>query len=341
MMVQGAPPGKLELTRVSRGRASTAAAAVALLLIAGAPAMAQSYPERAVRLVVSSAAGGQPDVLARMIAEGMNKKYGKPFVVDNRPGASGILGTEIVKNAKPDGYTLAVPDNAVTAINKSVFTTLPYDIERDFDPVTELVRQPFLFYAHVDLGVNSIKDFVSMLKAKPGQLNFGSVGIGSLHHLCTEMFLYKLGVKATHIPYKGGGDIARALIGGEIQFACSGLSGIQMVDAGKAKVLFVTTAEPTPLVPNSPTLKQEMGIDGFELVARMGVLAPKGTPRAIIEQLSNDIREIYKDQRLRELLAKQFCEVTTEGPEAYAAIIRRETETFKGIVQASGMRKLN
>jgi tripartite-type tricarboxylate transporter receptor subunit TctC len=300
-------------------------------------AAAQPYPNQAVRIVVSAGAGSQPDILGRMAAEGLSNKYGKPVVVETKPGANGIIAAESVKNAKPDGYTLLIADNAVTAINKSIYAKLPYDPQKDFAPVTELVVQPFLVFAHVGLGANSIKDLIALLKAKPGQLNYGSAGLGSLHHLCSELLLQIVGAKAQHIQYKTGGEISRALIGDDLQFACSGLSGIQMVNAGKAKVLLVSTKEPTPLVPNVPTLKQETGLDGFEVVARIGILAPTGTPRGVVEKLSDDVREVYRDTKLRATLASQNCEVVTAGPDAYASVIRREIDDYAKIVKVAGI----
>jgi tripartite-type tricarboxylate transporter receptor subunit TctC len=313
------------------------AALLLVMTMTAQPALAQSYPTQTVRVVTIAGPGSQPDILSRQLADGLSAKYGKPFVVDNKPGATGIIGAEIVKNAKPDGHTLLVADNAVTAINKHFHAKLSYDPERDFAPVTELVWQPFLVYASTKLGVKTMSEFVALLKSKPGQLNFGSAGLGSLHHLCTERLLQMVGGKATHIQYKTGGEISSAMAGGEIDFACSGTSGIQMAESGKANVLIVTSLEPTSLVPSVPTLKQATGLEGFELVARMGVLAPAGTPRNIVEQLSNDIRELYKDSRIRQALKTQYSEPVTEGPTAYAAVIHRELEDFAKVVKAAGI----
>jgi tripartite-type tricarboxylate transporter receptor subunit TctC len=301
------------------------------------PASAQSYPTQTVRITVSAGAGSLPDLLGRMIADGLSAKYGKAFIVENKPGATGIIAAEAVKNAKPDGHTLLLADNAVTAINKSMHAKLPYDPEKDFTPITELARQPFLVFAQVGLGVKSIKELVTLLKAKPGELNYGSAGLGSLQHLCAERLLQAVGANATHIPYKTGNDLSRGVIANEVQFGCSGTSAFQMVETGKANLLIVTSAERTPLSPNAPTLKQETGLEGFEMVARIGILAPVGTPRNIVEQLSIDMREVFKEQRLRDLLARQNAEVAVDGPDAYAAVIRREIADFANVVKAAGL----
>ena len=320
----------------ARPHISTTLLIAAAIGLAAHPASAQSYPTQTVRITVSTGAGSLPIDRPHdrrrpvgQIRQGFHcREQARRHWHDRRRRN---------RERKPDGYSLLLADNALTAINKSMHAKLSYDPEKDFAPITELARQPFLVYSHVGLGAKSFKEFVALLKAKPGELNYGSAGVGSLQHLCAERLLQAVGAKALHVPYKSGNELSRGIIGNEVQFACSGTSGFQLVEAGKVNLLIVTSAEPTPLLPSAPTLKQETGIDGFEMVARIGLLAPAGTPRSIIEQLSNDVRDVMKEQRLKDILARQSTEVATEGPDAYAAVIRREIADFSKVVKEAGL----
>jgi tripartite-type tricarboxylate transporter receptor subunit TctC len=258
--------------------------------------------------------------------------------VENKPGAAGAVGAEFVKNANPDGHTLLIADNAVTAINKYLRADLPYDPVKDFVPVTEITSNPFFLYAGNRLGVNSAGELIALLKSKPGQLNYGSAGDGSLHHLCTALFLELTGTNATHVQYRTSGDMTKAMVAEEVEIACGAkASGRQMINSGKAKPIAVALERPNPLDTAVPTLKQQTGTDGFEIVAHVGLMAPAGTPRAIVDQLARDVAEVFRtDQKAKELVAAQDAQTVLEGPEAYAAVIRYELDKFARIVKAAG-----
>jgi tripartite-type tricarboxylate transporter receptor subunit TctC len=306
------------------------------------PAQAQSYPSQNIRIIVPFGPGGSPDVLGRIIANELTKKYGKSAVVENKPGANGLIGAELAKNAKPDGHTLFVGNTGILGINKSLFARLPYDPVKDFTPITQMISLPFFLYAHTQLGVTNVKDLVALMKAKPGVLNYGSSGNGSVHHMCSALFLNLTGTDVVHVPYKMSFDIAKGIMGDQVQMACSGkLAAQQMVDAGKAVPIVVALAQRTNLEPKVPTLKEETGIDGFEIGSRIGILAPAGTPREIVEQLSKDIASFIRTEQVIKMLGAQGVEVVAEGPDSYAALIGREIEQYAKLVKLTGAKIKN
>ncbi len=306
------------------------------------PADAQSFPSGTIRIIVPFGPGGSPDVLARIVASELGKKYGVSTLVENKPGANGLIGAEMAKNAKPDGHTLFVGNSGILAINKSLYTRLPYDPVKDFVPITQMIALPFFLYAHTSLKVATVNDLIAQMKAKPGALNYGSSGTGSVHHMCTALFLSLAGVEAVHVPYKMSFEVARGMMSDQVQLACSGkLAAQQIVDAGKAVPLVVALEQRTTLEPKIPTLKEQTGLADFEVGSRMGLLAPAGTPRPVVEQLSKDVASFLASEKVRTMLAAQGVEVITEGPDRFAALIQREIELFARLVKLTGAKVEN
>jgi len=317
--------------------------AVALLVLSlTQPALSQSYPSGNIRIIVPFGPGGSPDVLGRIVASELSKKYGVAATVENKPGAGGSIGAEMAKNAKPDGHTLFVANSGILAINKSLYARLPYDPVKDFVPITQMISLPFFLYAHTSLKVTTAKELIALLKAKPNSLNFGSSGHGSVHHMCSALFLRLANVEAVHVPYKMSFELARGLMGDQIEFACSGkLAAQQVVDAGKAVPVAVALRQRSTLAPQVPTLKEQTGIEGFEIGSNIGLVAPAGTPRSIVEQLSKDVSLFLASEKVRAMLAAQGVEVVTEGPDQFSALIQREIEQFSKLVKLTGAKVEN
>jgi tripartite-type tricarboxylate transporter receptor subunit TctC len=303
----------------------------------GHQASAQNFPSQGIRIIVPFGPGGSPDVLARIVANELSKKYGKSAVVENKPGANGLIAAELAKGAKPDGYTLIVGNTGILAINKSLYARLPYDPVKDFVPITQMITVPMFLYAHKQLNVSTVNGLMAQLKAKPGALNYGSSGNGSVHHMCSALFLNLTSLDAVHVPYKMSFDIAKGLMGDQVEMACSGkLAMQQVVEAGKAVPVAVAMDTRSALYPQVPTLKEETSIDGFEVASRIGMLAPAGTPREIVEQLSKDIASFIQTEEVVKMLAVQGVEVVTEGPDKYSTLIGREIEQYGRLVKLTG-----
>ena len=258
--------------------------ALLLLLAAALPASAQTWPPKTVRIVVPFGAGSTPDIVARVVADGLSRKYPKSaFVVENKPGASGNIGTDAVAKAAPDGATIGISIGGPLAINTLLFSNLPYDPRKDIAPITLLVTQPSALAVNPDLKVNTVGELVALLKANPGKYNFASIGNGSLSHLAMEAIAIKSGTKLVHVPYPSSPQAITAVIRNDAQMAClPAISVTPQAKAGKVKILAVSTAKRSPYLPDVPTLK-ESGID-VEADAWNGLIAPGATPKPIIDR---------------------------------------------------------
>jgi tripartite-type tricarboxylate transporter receptor subunit TctC len=302
------------------------------------PAAAQTFPAETIHIIVPFGAGGSPDIIARVVADGLGRKYGTPVVVEDKSGAAGIIGTELVKKAPADGYTLLVADSGVLAINKALYATLPYDPVSDFAPVTQMFTLPFILFASTDLKIHDARELIALMKAKPNALNYGSAGNGSAQQLCAALFLTLAGTEAVDVPYTNSLAIGKGMISGDIQLACAGgkFAGQQMIDSGKAMAIAVASDKRTPAFPDVPTLQEAAGIDGYVLAPRMGLLAPAGTPRPVVERLSSDVAEVLDTGQVQSLLATQGVEAVTEGPDRYAVVIRDEIGRYAALVKLAG-----
>ena len=308
-------------------------AAVALAFTA-ACAAAQGYPAKPVRFVVPYAPGGSTDTLARTIAVKLTDFLGQQVVVDNRPGANGNIGMDIVAHAVPDGYTIVLGYIANLAIDPSLYPKMPYDPVRDFAPVTELASSPNVLVAHPSVPVRSFKEL--LVKAKQGQFNFASAGVGSVGHLTGELLNQMAGLSMVHVPYKGSGQAVTDLLGGHVQLMFSGFSStLPHIKSGKLRALAVTGARRSPAAPDVPTIA-ESGFPGFEATAWYGVLAPAKTPKPVISRLHNDIAKALRDPDVDKRLAGLGFEVVASTPEQFSAYIKSEIKKWEKVVKASG-----
>jgi len=319
-------------------RAAKHAIATLLAVLAlGVATFAQDWPTRTVRIVVPFGPGSTPDVVARLVAESLQQKYpASAFVVENKPGASGNLGTDIVAKATPDGSTLGVSIGGPLAINTLLFSRLPYDPRKDIEPITQLVTQPSVLAVNPALAVNSVAELVALLRKNPGKYNFASIGNGSLSHLAMEAIALKAGAELVHVPYPSSPQAITAVMRNDVQIAClPAIAVTPHAATGAVRILAVSTARRSPYLPDVPTLK-ESGID-VEADAWNGLIAPAGTPRPIIERISKDVAEIIRQPTLREKLATQLMEPVGSSPDELRARMDGEIERWAPVIKAANI----
>jgi tripartite-type tricarboxylate transporter receptor subunit TctC len=298
------------------------------------PAAAQ-YPSKPVRLVVPAAASGPTDLLARIIAPKLAEALGQPVLVDNRGGAGGVVGTDIVAKAAPDGYTLALVFIS-HATNPAMAGKLPYDTARDFAPVTLVGYQTLLLVVNPSLPVNSVRDLVALARSKPGKLDYAA-DKASGPHLAGELLKASTGTAIVHIPYKGNGPALADVVAGQVPFMFNTIStSLPYVKAGKLKALAVTSAKRSPLAPDLPTMA-ESGLPGFEVTPWYGIVAPAGTPPEVIARLHAETVKVLRNPDTRALMEKQGIEVVGSSPQEFAAYIQSETAKWTKVVRAAGI----
>ncbi|MGP1615034.1 MAG: Bug family tripartite tricarboxylate transporter substrate binding protein [Pollutimonas bauzanensis] len=314
------------------------AIAAACFTVFGASVQAQQYPSSPIRLVVPFAAGGTSDTVGRILAEKLNNRFKVAVVVDNRPGAGGNIGSDIVSHAAPDGYTMLLGTVATHGINASLYKKLSFDPVKDFAPVSLVASTPSVLMINPSVPVDSVPELIAYAKAHPGQLNFGSSGNGSSHHLAGELFNSLAGTQITHIPYRGTAAAQVDLISGQIQVLFDTLpSAMPHVKAGKLKALAVTSAKRDPSLPNLPTIA-ETGLAGYEVGSWYGVLLPAGTPPAIVDKVSTAIAEIVRMPEVSAKLLAQGATPVGGTPQEFAAHIRRELDKWAVVIENSGAR---
>ena len=309
-----------------------------LLLSFAALALGQNYPAKSVRMVVPFAAGaGSNDIMARLIAQKLTDSFGQQFVVDNRPGASGIIGCDIVAKAPPDGYTVLVMSLTYTVL-PSLFSKLPFDPVKDLTPVTMLASAPLMLVVNPSLPVKSVQEFIAYAKANPGKLNFGSGGAGATPHLAGEMLKSMAGLQVTHIPYKGGAPALADLIGGQIQFMLENIPGtLPFVKAGKLRALAITDLKRSPLLPDLPTL-DESGLKGYQIVGWNGLFVPAGTPPAIINKLYTGVVSALALPDVKERLSVLGADGVGDTPQHFAAFIKADIAKWAQVVKTAGIK---
>lgn len=308
-------------------------AALASTLLAG-PALSQGYPAKPVRLIVPFATGGGTDLVARLTAQQLGERRGQQFIVENRAGAGGIVGTEIVAKAKADGYTLVVVSGSHT-INPSLHKQLPYDSIRDFSPVTNLVSGPALLVVHPSVPARNVRELVALAKAKPGTLSFASSGNGSPPHLAGELFKWMAGVDMIHVPYKGNGPAYADLMGGQVNLMFPNIaSSLPYVRTGKLLALAVTSKRRSSVAPDIPTIA-ESGLPGYDLNSWFGLLAPAGAPPHIVNRLQQEIARIYEQPEVREKILGFGVEPVANTPAEFAAELKAEMAQWASLFKAA------
>jgi len=308
------------------------------LMCVGA-AGAQDFPTRPIRMVVPYAAGGLPDTMTRLAAVRLTEILKQQVVVDNRPGAGGIGACELAANATPDGYTLLIADVAQTAINPALYAKLSYDTLRDFAPVTLMGTSAQFLTSNASVPANSLKELIALVKAKPGQMSYGSGGIGSVHHLSMEALKTPLGLDIVHVPYKGNGVAIPAMISGEVALVFSALPAIEAhIKTGRVKLLAVNTLKRSPQAPNVPTVSEVTGIKDYDYPPAIGVLAPAKTPKAVINKLAAAIAKSVQHPDVAGRYVTLGIEPVGNTPAQYLAQTRVDIAKYAKAVKAAGVK---
>jgi len=313
-------------------------AVAALALPAQGWAQAPSYPTKAIRMIVPVTPGGSTDVVGRIIGNRLREAFGESVVVDNRPGAGSIPGSEIVARAAPDGYTLLFGYITHTT-TPFLHSKVPYDAVKDFTPVSLVATQPIVVVTNTSVPANTLKELIALSRAKPGQLHYGVAATGSAGHVAAEMFKMLTGADFVAVPYKGGAPVQVALQSGEVQLAfASTTSALAQIRAGKLRTLATTGAKRIAYLPDVPTIEEAAGLKGFEVSPWQGILGPARLPRPIVDRLHGAIVRMLKQPETIERLAATGTDPVGSTPEEFAAHIRRELEQFGKVIKASGMR---
>jgi tripartite-type tricarboxylate transporter receptor subunit TctC len=322
----------LSIAALSTGPLSTAVLAQGNA--PGAGSSAAAWPQRAIRLVCPQAPGGPSDIFSRIVADRLSPMLGQPVVVENRAGASTMIGAEIVARAPADGYTLLMGSVTTLSINPSLFPKIAYDPQRDFAPITVVSSVPMFLIATPGLGVNTLQELIARAKAQPGKLNYSSPGQGTSPHLAGALFATMAGINTVHVPYKGAAAGTQDVIAGQIQFSFEG-GALPYIRAGKVKALGVSSPRRTAAMPELPTLA-EQGLTGFEAFVWNGLVAPTGTPRAVIERLHSDVTALLRQPEVKERLARLAGDAVGNTPDEFAALIRSETSKWAKVIRDTG-----
>jgi tripartite-type tricarboxylate transporter receptor subunit TctC len=314
---------------------------IAALSVTVAHAAEHVYPDRPVRMVVPFPPGGANDIVARQIGQRLNMRWGKPVVIDNRAGAGGNIGTEIGSRANPDGYTLLIGSTSTLASNMSLYEKLPFDVVRDFAPISLIVTAPNILCITASLPAKNLAELIKLAKSTPQKFNFSSFGEGSSSHLIGEMFKRQAGIEMVHVPYKGGAPALAAVMGGEVQMTFANLSvALAQVRAGKLRGIAVTSVKRAAALPEVPSVA-ESGLPGFEATAWVAIVAPRATPRAIVQKVNADIRAELADKDMIAQLAAQALEPAGGTPEALGQHLRAEVELWRKVIRDAGVRAQN
>jgi tripartite-type tricarboxylate transporter receptor subunit TctC len=310
--------------------------AAAVLALATGSAFSQSWPTKPVHLVIPFPAGGSTDVVGRVIAEKVSQSIGQPVVVENRAGAGGTTGSSVVAKSAPDGYTFLMGTSSTHAIAPALYAKPPYDVARDFAPVTLLGTATILMVVHPSVPAKSVAEFIAWAKARPGQVMFGSTGNGSVSHLTAEYFKSLAGLDMQHIPYKGDTPMTLDLVAGRVHVAFgTAVAFLPHVQAGKLNALAVTDAKPSPVAPRLPTVASS-GLQGFEALQWFGLLAPAGTPRDVVTRMHTEVAKALQLPDVQEKLQGLGMQIIGGGPDPFGAFMRSESAKWTKIVRDSG-----
>lgn len=301
------------------------------LLCVGGPALAAQWPERTVHLIVPYAAGGGTDTVARVLAQKLSTTLGQQFVVENRPGASGMIGATYVAKASPDGYTLLVGSPAEIALNQNLFKNMTYDPLKDLTPITLLAWTPLILAAHPSLPASTLQELVSLAKREP--VDFSTPGIGSSHHLTGEYIMHLQHIKLVHVPYRGAAPAISDTVSGHVKLTIAGMPpAVPFLKAHNLKAIAVTSKKRSPQFPDIPAMAETKGFEDFDFTNWFGLLAPAGTPAAVLERLHKASVEALKDGKVQQVLKNQAAEPVGDTPAEFGAFIRSEAAKYAKIV---------
>lgn len=322
--------------KVIRNKGRLLLAAVGLAACSYATA-AETYPTKPVRIIVPFSPGGFVDFTARLVAVPLATALGQQVIVENRAGAGGIVGSEFVARAPADGYTLAVGSAGTHAVNQSLYFKLPYNVLRDFQPVARLADAPSILAVHPSLPVRSVKELIALGRAKPGQINYASAGAGTSTHLAAALFEHLARVKFMHVPYRGGGPAIVAVVSGEVPVTFGTAASVSPhTSSGKLRGLAVTSGQRSAVLPDLPTIA-ESGLPGYEMLNWLGMFAPAGTPRAVVDKLSSEAMRIVRLPEITKRFHAQGAEPSPLGADEFAAFVNSEVEKWAKVVKATGM----
>jgi tripartite-type tricarboxylate transporter receptor subunit TctC len=314
----------------------TRAFLVAALVLTSPAVSAQTYPAKAITLVIPFAAGGSNDIVGRAIGKKLTEAWGQPVVVENRSGAGGLIGSADVAAAAPDGYTLLLISSTFT-INPAIRKRMPFDTAKDFTPVAFIAHSPLLFVASKDLPVKSAKDLLALARSKPGQITYASAGPGSINQIAAELIALSAGIKLTHVPYRGGAPALNDLIGGHVDVYVSSLPQVlQLAQNGQARALAVTSVKRTALLPDVPTL-DEAGISGFDLSSWWGIVGPAGMPADVVNALNAEISKMLNSPELSTFLSNEGAEAEAMTPQQFGDLMRMETERWTKVAHEANI----
>ena len=309
----------------------------ALFALAVATASAQVYPDKPIRIIVPYPPGGGADITARPIAQKLSERWGVPVVIENRGGASGMIGADVVAKAPPDGYTILVSASAEVALNTALYPKMPYDPVKDFAPITLATVTPMAFVVHPSLSVNSVQEYIAAAKAKPGSMSYGSTGPGSVHHFAGEWMKMLAGIDMVHVPYKGQAPALTDLVGGHTTSGFATLlPAMPHLKSGKLRALAVTTRKRSPMLPDVPPLADTL--PGFDVTQWNAVWAPAGTPKDVLEKLSTEIRRIVQSPDYRARMAELGSEAVGSSSADLAAFQKAEIEKYRKIAQQANIK---
>jgi tripartite-type tricarboxylate transporter receptor subunit TctC len=309
------------------------AAAVAM----SAPAAAQDYPSRNVTIVVPFGAGGPADVYARVLAQHLSEAFKRPFVIENRPGAGAIIGTDAVVKAAPDGHTLLMMSNTHT-VNETLVPNRPYELMRDLVPVAPVNNSDLLMVVHPSVPAKDLKEFIALAKAKPGALNYASSGQGTPYHMAGELFKAMSGTDIVHVPHRASGEARTSVIGGHTQMMIDAISTMApTVKDGQVRALGVTGQKRSSILPDVPTI-DEAGVPGYEATIWLGVMAPKGTPQAIVDKLNAEINKVLSRPDVKEAWAKQGVEPLVMSPAEFEKYLKADIEKWAKVIKDAGIK---
>jgi tripartite-type tricarboxylate transporter receptor subunit TctC len=312
-------------------------AAAGIIGLMHAPASAQDWPQKPIRFIVPFPAGGGTDFVARLVAKYLQPKLGQTIIVENRGGANGAIGLQVVKQAQTDGYTFAFTSDTPMTVNPWLYKDLSYVPLRDFIPVSSAVRLPGILAAHPSFAANNIAELIALAKAKPGSINYASAGVGNFSHLAMELFSAATGVKLQHVPYKGTAPAAQALLSGEVQIGFNNVQTLLgFVNEGKLKVLGVAEPKRMPQFPNWPAVAET--VPGFEMAPWVGIVAPAGTPQPIVDKLAAATVAVLQDPDIAKQISDQQLTVMALAKDKFGELIKADTDKWEKVIKTAGIK---